>query len=367
MRVRGILAIALLAALGVPASSAWSATPGVPSTSPRPLCGQANPKTSGLPTVPDHLTVASFNMLHGLTEAGDKTLEARLSATVDQIAVSGVDIVGLQEVEESTKHGLVIDRLAKGLAAKTNATWYWCWFRTEPHAPGTPDTRHGGGNPVSDRFAAHYNPNEKKWYEGAAVLSWTPIMAAAVHRLPGEDIRGRLKTDCKPPFTADPTCVPDLVLEPRAAVWARIATAFGPVSFTSAHTSGNRKQHVDLMQWARAQSAGDKTALVVCDCNSTTESQAQHVIRNAGWYDTALRLQADAPTADQDITSATSTVSDRIDYVFLRSDSRLQVTASKRFMSTPVHSAATSTGWLWPSDHYGVIDTLQPPGLPHTG
>jgi endonuclease/exonuclease/phosphatase family metal-dependent hydrolase len=357
MRVRGILAITAAVAVALPAAAI--AKPPVPAAAPSvgatPLCGVAEPKIHGLPRVPDSITVASYNMLHGLTTDGDRTLEARLSLTVDQIAKSGVDVVGLQEVEESTNHGLVIKRLATALANKMYTPWWWCWFRTEPHAPGAPDTRPGGGDPLSNQFAKHYNGNDANWYEGAAVLSRHQIVASAVHRLPGEDYRGRLTGDCKPPFD-EPTCVLDLFLEPRAAVWARVLTPFGAVSLTSAHTSGSAKQHSDLVQWARTKSGSDKTALLVCDCNSLPTSKAQATIRAAGWVDTMAALHRERPTADQEIHAAVPTATERIDYVFLRTGSQLHLADSRLFMNKPHVTGSTS---LWPSDHYGVIDTLE--------
>jgi hypothetical protein len=161
-----------------------------------PLCGGTT--ANGAPTLPSSSgpRVASYNMLHGLTAEGDRTLEARLAIDVSELATSRVDVVGVQEAEESTKHGLVIARLAAGLASRTHESWYWCWFRTEPHLNGTPDTRRGGGSDFSDQLAKHYNSNESKWYEGAAVLSRWPIVASAVHRLPGEDPAKRLRSDC---------------------------------------------------------------------------------------------------------------------------------------------------------------------------
>jgi endonuclease/exonuclease/phosphatase family metal-dependent hydrolase len=354
MRVRGLLAITVAATLVVPAAAVARAA----INSPTPLCGAAHPAQPSTAAVPTSIRVATFNVLHGLTEAGDRTLEARLRIEVDQLAASGADIVGLQEVEESTKHGRVITRLANGLASKTHASWYWCWFRTEPHWPGAPDTYPGGGDRLSDLLAQHYNANEDKWYEGAAVLSRWPITASAVRRLPGENLRDHLTGDCKPPFE-DPTCLIALLLEPRAAVWARIASPRGAISVTSAHTSGNVRQHADLMHWARQQSAGDDTALVVCDCNSTPDSAAQEEIRRRDWIDTAKRLNRDKPTSDQDITSIGPTVTDRIDYVFLRGGSALRLTGSRPFMNVPVVSTSEPTGRLWPSDHYGVIDTLE--------
>jgi endonuclease/exonuclease/phosphatase family metal-dependent hydrolase len=327
-----------------------------------PLCGTtgvAFRPVAGATTVTP-LRIASYNMLHGLTSEGDRTLEARLATDVDELAASQVDVVGIQEAEESAKHGRVIERLANKLAVRTQRTWYWCWFRTEPHLNGTPDTRSGGGSALSDLLAAHYNPNESKWYEGAAVLSRYPIVASAVHRLPGEDVAQRLLTDCQPPrFSGDPTCVPDIVLEPRAAVWTRIATPFGTVSFTSTHTSGNWEQSRDLARWVNQRSRADKSAFLVCDCNSTPSTRAQHAIRAHGWVDVYAQLRSDGgPTSDQDIGATRPTTTHRIDYVFERPSSALRASAVTRFMNVPQPSTLEQSGWLWPSDHFGVLATL---------
>ncbi|MFL6239656.1 MAG: endonuclease/exonuclease/phosphatase family protein [Actinomycetes bacterium] len=321
-----------------------------------PLCGATKGTNASAPSA---LRVASYNMLHGLTDEGDRTLEARLAIDVDELAASHVDMVGIQEAEESTKHGRVIARLASQLTARTGTPWYWCWFRTEPHLNGTPDTRHGGGNAVSDLLAAHYNSNESQWYEGAAVLSRWPIVASAVHRLVGEDPKQRLQSDCRPPqFSGDPTCVIDIALEPRAAVWTRIATPYGALSFTSSHTSGNWAQSVDLARWAGQQSRNDPSAVMVCDCNSVPSSRAQQVIRSKGWVDTFYRFGSGGGTADQDIGAATPTTTYRIDYVFVRSRSAHRPVAATPFMSTPEPSSLEPSGWLWPSDHWGVLTTL---------
>jgi endonuclease/exonuclease/phosphatase family metal-dependent hydrolase len=161
-----------------------------------------------------------------------------------------------------------------------------------------------------------------------------------------------------------------MFLQSRAAVWARVkAPSLGNVSVTSSHTSGTVRQHRDLVNWATARSAGDKSALLVCDCNSTQDSAAQTFIREAGWIDTANRLHTAGATSDQDITAAAATVDHRIDYVFLKSREGLKALSSKRFMNQRAPSALTTSGWLWPSDHWGVIDTLgfTSGGLPHTG
>jgi endonuclease/exonuclease/phosphatase family metal-dependent hydrolase len=322
-----------------------------------PLCGQAGARATAASTG-SPLRIASYNMLHGLTAEGDRTLEARLTIDVAELAASHVDIVGIQEAEESAKHGRVIERLANRLSVRTQQTWYWCWFRTEPHLNGTPDTRPGGGSKLSDLLAAHYNPNESKWYEGAAVLSRYPIVASAVHRLPGENPAQRATRDCRPP--TDPTCAIDIALEPRAAVWTRIRTPYGAISFTSTHTSGNWEQHRDLVRWVGQQSRHDKTAFLVCDCNSIEKSRAQRAIRNNGWYDVYRTFhKTGGASADQDLGADKPTTTQRIDYVFQRrSDTTLLASSATQFMNLPKPSDEERSGLLWPSDHWGVLATV---------
>ena len=366
------VSVALTATSGATVAAYAVALPTVPQTL-QPLCGQAKPARPARPTTPiidGKLTIGQFNVLHGLTDEGDRTLEARTRIQIAKLAASNADVLGLEEVSETSKHGRVITKLATGLAQTTHHTWWWCWMRTEPHFPEAPDTTPGGGDPLSDLLAEHYNSPETKWYEGAAILSRWPITASAAHRLPGEDIAGRLQSDCRPPFTDDPTCTLDLFLEPRAALWTRVSTPYGPISVTVAHTSGNADQHADLVQWARARSAKDATALLVCDCNSLEQSDAQAAIRNAGWTDTYRTLHSHGgATADQQIGAAGPTVSDRIDYAFLRTGSAMALRSSVRFMNHPVRSSVEKSGWLWPSDHWGVLDTIAPEigPLPHTG
>jgi endonuclease/exonuclease/phosphatase family metal-dependent hydrolase len=332
-----------------------------PVTLAAPLCGQTRGLIASVPTGTP-MRIASYNMLHGLTAEGDRTLEARLAIDVDELTAANVDIVGIQEAEQSTKHGRVIERLANRLAARTSQRWFWCWFRTEPHVNGTPDTRSGGGSKLSDLLAEHYNSNEPKWYEGAAVLSRWPIVASAVHRLPGEDPAQRLASDCKPPaFSGDPSCTVDIVLEPRAAVWTRIATPLGHISFTSTHTSGNWEQSQDLVRWVQQQDRHDGTAFLVCDCNSVESSRAQQAIRANGWHDVYRAMHpSGGATVDQDIGAAHATTTYRIDYIFQgASDHGVRAIGATRFMNVPERSNLERSGWLWPSDHWGVLATVR--------
>jgi len=191
----------------------------------------------------------------------------------------------------------------------------------------------------------------------AATLTTYPIDQSKVHRLPGEDISGRLLHECVP--AGDPTCVLDLFLEPRAAIWTRLGTPAGEVDVTVAHTSGNVAQHRDLAAWAAQQSADDASAFIVCDCNSVASDSAQAAIRNGGWRDTYRALNSDAgATADQKLGATRSTTTARIDYVFERTGSALGLQSSARFMNHSAPSPLERSGQLWPSDHYGVIDVV---------
>ena len=327
------------------------------STGARPLCGKETGRSEALAARGSYaapIRVATFNVLHGLTDEGDATLEARTAIQINQLAASKVDVVGLQEASETARHGRVVSRLAKGLAAKTGVSWYWCWFRSAPHAPGEPETRDGGGGPLSDEFAKHYNSHDALWYEGPAVLSRYPIAASDAHRLPGED-RARLTEECAAELP-DPSCALDVATEARTAVWALIVTARGSLSFTSTHTSGNVAQHRELVSWATEKTSGSKTAVIVCDCNSLEGWESTRSIRDAGWVDTYRAKRRDAGrTSDQQIRAAKETTKDRIDYVFLRKGSKRTLADVRKFMNVPTR---VGTGVLWPSDHLGVIATL---------
>jgi exonuclease III len=83
----------------------------------------------------------------------------------------------------------------------------------------------------------------------------------------------------------------------------------------------------------------------------------------AGFIDT-YRAFTDAPgsTNSQEIVTATSepTVTRRIDFVFARSPSALAVTGSEVFGTGAV---PFGDGWLWPSDHLGVVSSTVVSGV----
>ena len=125
------LAVAVLVGVAVwPSAAAPGPLDGTP------LCGEAG---EGVAIDDGELRVATFNVLHSETDEGDASLGARLPLLAGAIAGSGADVVGLQEVTRNEPHGVVAQRLAGLVAERTGEPWSWCWSRSNPHVPGTPD------------------------------------------------------------------------------------------------------------------------------------------------------------------------------------------------------------------------------------
>jgi endonuclease/exonuclease/phosphatase family metal-dependent hydrolase len=303
------------------------------------------------PPPPPSVRVASVNVLHGLSDLGDRSLEHRLSMQSIQLAAAGVDVIGAQEVSRTKNHGVIVNRLAVGLAGRTGQVWHWCFFATNPYFPGEPETRAGGGGPLSDQLAANTREGEAKFEEGVAILSRYPIVAASARRLPSE-------TSSTLPDCEDPACVATSTFQSRGAIWGRVRTNVGEIDVFSAHTSGLRDQHADLTGWVAQKSPAGRTAIVTCDCNATIGEEVAPL--QAAYADTWRVTNPQAPgyTSHQRIDHPASTVQQRIDYVWLRNRSGHRATSSTLVLDQPFSSALTSSRVLWPSDHYGVLTTF---------
>jgi endonuclease/exonuclease/phosphatase family metal-dependent hydrolase len=354
-----------------------------------PLCGTA--KAAGTPAATHTLRVATLNVLHGLEETSSypthSTLDERLEMQVQELAAEGVDIVGMQEVsltERPRKHqgGLVPRRMARRLAQVTGETWYWCWHLSNPHLPVEPDVYPGGGGPISDVIASQASSNYGSFKEGSAVLSRYPIERSTARRLP---LRLPIEYVACPPDEV-PFCNLTAIFDHRIALWARMATPLGPVDLITTHFVHGITPFSDASAFVQAAAllaySEDMTLrhgrpalkFITCDCNATTADQPPVIglITSAGWTDTWASLNPSlrcAPpgdrsgcTSDQDILSPVSTTTSRIDYVFARSGScRIRLLGSEKIADSP-SAAATSTGFLWPSDHHGVATDVATAG-----
>jgi endonuclease/exonuclease/phosphatase family metal-dependent hydrolase len=314
--------------------------------------GKPTPKPAPKPPPPPpSVKVATYNVLHGLEDLPDRSLEQRLAMQAAGLAAAGVDVVGVQEASRTTNHGLVASRLATGLAAHRGGVWHWCFFATNPYAPGEPETRVGGGGPLSDLLAANTKAGEEKFEEGIAIVSRLPILAAEARRLPVEAVD--TAPECR--TTA---CAAVSAFQSRAALWARVRSPeVGDIDVFSAHTSGLERQHSDLVRWVGEKSGSGRAAVVACDCNATGEAMEPFTRSFVDTWQLA-NPRSLGYTADQHLDAYGSTVGTRIDYVWLRRFSPLRVRASSLTLNAPTASGVTFTRQLWPSDHYAVVTTL---------
>lgn len=371
------LAGALLLAVGlIYPHDAGAQIPAVPVADGVPLCGTEGTRDQAHQGV---LKVANFNILHSDTEEGDQTLGARLELAADAVAASGADVVGLQEVTFNTddpdpdgneypqKHGNVAQRLAAEVSERTGrGAWHWCWFLSNPHVPGTPDVKPGGGNPLDDLAAEFGNfPNEGSFREGVAVVSRYPIEDARSHRLTPRSYEAPL---CVPP---DPLgCTLPAVFDSRQVLFARVGAPGGAVDlFTThiAHELGGasdatkRLQVEQVLAWIELWSDPATPDFLTGDFNSTPETDRIATVLDNGFDDTWAEANpgdpgytGDPPAGEEVFTAANERgMQRRIDYVFARGcDSR-----ASELIGTNAEQQGDGR-WLWPSDHLGLVSTL---------
>jgi endonuclease/exonuclease/phosphatase family metal-dependent hydrolase len=133
-----------------------------------------------------------------------------------------------------------------------------------------------------------------------------------------------------------------------------------------------------MLEWVDTFSAFDRHPVVLTgDFNTREGSPVYAAVATRGFVDTfrAANLAAGGFTSSQDITAAAATVRSRIDYVFARgavctSRHGARTGALPEVTSSAVLGDAPSpvgAGFLWPSDHYGVVSALKPfPATPGT-
>ena len=374
--LRALVAATLVAVAGLSPAAGAPDTSGTPGVDGRPLCGAETAPADRPAAPPDgKLRVASLNVLHSDTDLGDQTLGARLELAADTLAASGADVVGAQEVTKNEAHGTVAQRLARALAARTGERWEWCWFLSNPHAPGEPDVQVGGGGPLSEEMAASGNfPDPGDFREGLAILSRFPITAARSRRLTPRTYEAPA---CVPP---DPlACSLPAVFDARQVLWARVDSGDGLLDVFDTHIAhelteaspATKLLQVEQVlavigQWAAADRVPD---VLTGDFNSTPDTDRYAAVVNAGFVDTyaaALapacdpgRGQRGGCTSDQAVLTdqPVATATERIDYVFAKpGQCGLRVPASAVIGTNP--QRRPDGKWLWPSDHLGVVSEL---------
>jgi endonuclease/exonuclease/phosphatase family metal-dependent hydrolase len=246
-------------------------------------------------------------------------LNERLEMVVEQLAALRPDIVGLQEASVGGERGNVAERLGRALGME--------WI----HAPTTSQVFGIGWLDRTITSAIRFN-------EGPAVLSRFPIVESEIVPLPR----------CTNP------------LSPRVLLRVDVRTPAGPLDFYSTHTSRDDCQLHRVAELVTAR-RGPLPAVVTGDFNTRDSAHAYAELLAAGFVDAfrAVNLDATGPTCLQWVHAVRSTVSRRIDFVFVVPglDGDALVRESRVVLDIPRRRADGTT--LWPSDHYGVLAVIE--------
>jgi endonuclease/exonuclease/phosphatase family metal-dependent hydrolase len=272
---------------------------------------------------PPTIRVVSLNILHGGALSGwtgnDEHLEARLDLVTDALLALTPDIVAIQEASWSTRRGDVASRLAGRLGMN--------------HVYASATMRLFDAEWANRQAVAFMD-----FAEGPAILSRFPIVRSEVHKLPR---CGRW-------------------LDPRVLVFAELATPGGLLPVFSAHISGHACHAQAVAELVRVH-RGDLPGVLMGDFNAVESSPAiSALVTETGVVDAFRAVHPDAAgfTVWQPVTAPERRALRRVDYVFLvpgRAFPGVAVT-SRVVVDSPVR--LPDGGWLWPSDHYGVLADL---------
>ena len=248
----------------------------------------------------------SLNVLHGFPRF--EHLGPRLDMIADEMRRQEVDLACLQEVPWTLRLGSAADYLAR----ETGMNYLYL---------------RANGN----RWAILFE-------EGAAILSRYPLRDVTF-----QELRPRAA-----------------LFEHRVLLRATAVTPQGEVTLYVTHlTHGdpavNRAQFAALMAYIDQTSAGP--SIVAGDLNATESVQQTAA---AGWLDSYRFAQPDDPghtCCIEDLSARSDrTLTKRIDYLYLAAGTEeVCVVESRRILDQP---ARLGEGWLWASDHVGVLTTL---------
>jgi endonuclease/exonuclease/phosphatase family metal-dependent hydrolase len=269
--------------------------------------------------------VVTFNLLHGGPWSGlignGADLNERLELVVEQLAALRPDVVALQEASVGGKRGNVAERLGRALGIE--------WI----HAPTTSQVFGIGWLDRTITSAIRFN-------EGPAILSRFSIVGSEMVALP--------------------RCANRLF--PRVLLRVEVRTPHGPLDFYSTHTSRDDCQLRRVAELVGAR-RGPLPAIVAGDFNTRESADAYAELLDTGFVDAFRAVNPDAagPTSRQQVHAAQSTVSRRIDFVFVvpGANGGPRVLESRVVLDTPRRRADGTT--LWPSDHYGVLAVIEIP------
>ncbi|MGC8780726.1 MAG: endonuclease/exonuclease/phosphatase family protein [Anaerolineae bacterium] len=263
-------------------------------------CATAAPRAAG------PLRVMSLNVLHDFPHF--QLLSRRLDLIADEIRRQEADLVCLQEVPWTLRLG----NGARYLAERT------------------------GMNDLYLR--ANGNRHAILFEEGEAILSRYPLRASTFTELTP-----------RPRF-----------FEHRVALAATAATPWGDVRVVVTHLTTspadvNHAQALSLLAFVAAQ--GEGPTIIAGDFNAVEESPQIRLLGQQ-WTDTYRAVhpteRGETCCIDDLTAGPDEPLEKRIDYLFLApgTGAPLRVIGSQRVLDRPFRTAA---GWLWASDHVGLL------------
>jgi endonuclease/exonuclease/phosphatase family metal-dependent hydrolase len=256
------------------------------------------------------LRVISLNVLHGHPDF--ENLESRMKLIADEILSHDADIVLLQEVPWTFEFGEVAETIAQRCGMN------YLYMRSN-------------GN----RWAIFFE-------EGSAILSRYPLKNASF-----QELRPQAE-----------------FFEHRFVLYATVVTDWGDLDVFVTHlTDGadeiNRKQAEALQDFV--ESTGSAPAIVGGDFNAL-ENETQILTLSEDWEDAYRAIHAgDAGFTcciDDLAADPSESLEKRIDYVFVvpRPGLTISVRSAEIIFDQPT---SVNSGWLWASDHLGLLIEIE--------
>ncbi|MBD0315400.1 MAG: endonuclease/exonuclease/phosphatase family protein [Nitrospiraceae bacterium] len=275
------------------------------------------------------IRLLTYNVLHdgpwsGFFDNGTH-LEERLDMTIRELQILRPDIIALQEASDSRRHGHVAHRIADSLG-------YHVIFAAATE-------RLFGIRPLDKLIMGLLG-----FKEGSAILSRYPIADMGVYDLP----RCARRWD------------------PRIVLRGGIDTPQGRIQIFSAHAARGDDCQLQRIGELLDEWKPQGPAVLMGDLNATEDSPSLIDWRDRyGFIDAFRAGNPHLPgfTVWQQIHNRNSTVSRRVDYVFLVHDSKRPILLRSSGLVLDRPGRLPDESVLWPSDHRGVWAEIDlPPG-----
>lgn len=270
----------------------------------QPLCGQSDGANLADTSAQKQVRFATFNML-GAFSSSLPSLDVRLAMIAKNIFDAQADVIGVQEAEDMTPAGLSIEKLSAALTKLSGETWYWCFFRSNPHVPLEADVNVGGGGPLSVSYARLLEGNTKKlrqnsWFMGDAILSRLPFGSAGARR-----ISPRVLSEL--PLCQTEQCKSFARGESRVVIRAEILLQDRSFHFFNSHfytditpesAKSQTQQAAEISSYV-SEVAAKKSApsALACDCNSPVGGAVGNELLKQGFSAKESRIFPDSPAA----------------------------------------------------------------------